>query len=660
MTTFGSVCSGIEAASVAWHPLGWKASWLAEISKFPSELLAHYYPDVPNLGDMTTIADLVKKGSVDAPDVFVGGTPCQAFSFAGLRNSLDDARGNLTLEFARIADAIDDKRMDSGREPAVIVWENVPGVLNTKDNAFGCFLGLLAGAGGELQPTGKRWSNAGCVYGKKRTVAWRILDAQYFGVAQRRRRVFVVASAGGIDPCEVLFERGGVSGNIAQSEGSWKDIAGTFTACSFAGDAGGKPDGAAGGHFQPVLNGMTVFREGGFADYVGDEVGTLRSSGGACGNGSENLVIVPCPTMVANSKLHAVAIRGNVIGRKDENGGNGLGCDENISPTLTSTDVHAVAFQSSSSFIPCGVDITPTLGAQNANAMAVANKYQIRRLTPVECERLQGFPDVKKNVKIRACLDHQNPSASAETQCLKLPNNARSAEPGASPPSASVAGQSSSTSPPSQSGRVAVNVQIDLERMHLHLHSVGRLLLSVSLAEPQSRYPLLTQLGNIAPLLVQVLANLERTTTAGRAASHPHTNPSLHQLNGSPFVELSGQEIGEFANDAETFTKKASAFTKFITSQAGQSFLSCSETLRTLCCFATAAISLCIQEKTNWASSYEISIDLVQGYTNVPFGNRMASDAQRYHALGNSMAVPVMRWIGEQIIEKLKRTTRKD
>ena len=149
----------------------------------------------------------------------------------------------------------------------------------------------------------------------------------------------------------------------------------------------------------------------------------------------------PCPTMVANSKLHAVAIRGNVIGRKDENGGNGLGCNENISPTLTSTDVHAVAFQSNSSFIPCGVDITPTLGAQNADAMAVANKYQVRRLTPVECERLQGFPD---------------------------------------------------------------------------------------------------------------------------------------------------------------------------------------------------------------------------GYTNVPFGNRMASDAQRYHALGNSMAVPVMRWIGEQIIEKLKRTTRKD
>ena len=382
MKTFGSVCSGIEAASVAWHPLWWKASWLAEISKFPSELLAHYYPDVPNLGDMTTIADLVKGGSVDAPDVFVGGTPCQAFSFAGLRNSLDDARGNLTLEFARIADAIDDKRMESGREPAVIVWENVPGVLSTKDNAFGCFLGLLAGAGCELQPSGKRWSNAGCVYGKKRTVAWRILDAQYFGVAQRRRRVFVVASAGSIDPCEVLFERGGVRGDIAQSESEGKDIAGTFTACAFAGGAGGKPDRAAGGHFQPVFNGMTVFREGGFADYVGDEVGTLRSSGGACGNGSESLVVAPFDLQQITSKHNGSTVKV------------GAPC-----PTMAANSkLHAVAFQSNSSFIPCGVDFTPTLGAQNADAMAVATGYQVRRLTPIECERLQGFPDGYTNV----------------------------------------------------------------------------------------------------------------------------------------------------------------------------------------------------------------------------------------------------------------------
>lgn len=204
---FGSVCSGIEAASVAWEPLGWEAAWLSEIEAFPSAVLAHHWPDVPNLGDMTLLPERVAAGEVEAPDVLVGGTPCQAFSVAGRRESLADARGNLTLTYVELADAIDDKRNERGEQPAIIVWENVPGVLNTKDNAFGCFLAGLAGEDVPLQPPGKRWTNAGLVLGPKRAVAWRILDAQYFGLAQRRRRVFVVASArDGFDPSQVLLE----------------------------------------------------------------------------------------------------------------------------------------------------------------------------------------------------------------------------------------------------------------------------------------------------------------------------------------------------------------------------------------------------------------------------------------------------------------------
>ena len=114
MIRFGSVCSGIEAASIAFAPLGWKAAWLAEIEPFPSAVLAHHYPDVPNLGDMTTISRRVLTEEVPAPDVFCGGTPCQAFSVAGLRQSLDDARGNLTLKFVEIADAIDHVRAGRG------------------------------------------------------------------------------------------------------------------------------------------------------------------------------------------------------------------------------------------------------------------------------------------------------------------------------------------------------------------------------------------------------------------------------------------------------------------------------------------------------------------------------------------------------------------
>ena len=220
------MCSGIEAASVAWAPLGWQAAWFSEIEPFPCAVLAHHYPDVPNLGDMTTIAARVRSGEVEAPELLCGGTPCQAFSVAGLREGLADPRGGLTLAFVDIANAIDDVREGNGNSASIVFWENVPGVLTSSDNAFGCFLAALAGEDVPLQPTGDRWSDAGYVSGPARAIAWRILDAQFFGVAQRRRRVFVVASARhDFDPGAVLFEREGVRRDHApthqQGEVTW-------------------------------------------------------------------------------------------------------------------------------------------------------------------------------------------------------------------------------------------------------------------------------------------------------------------------------------------------------------------------------------------------------------------------------------------------------
>ena len=253
MIRFGSVCSGIEAASVAWHPIGWKAAWLAEIEPFPCAVLAHHYPSVPNLGDMTTIARRVLTEEVPAPDVFCGGTPCQAFSVAGLRESLADERGNLTLKFVEIADAIDHVRVGRGEDECIVFWENVPGVLSTKDNAFGCFLGGLAGEDGPLEPPGGKWANAGAVYGPRRAVAWRTLDAQYFGVAQRRRRVFVVASARtGFDPATVLFEWDGVRRDTAPSREA-RQTAPTIPARSTAGGGLGTDFDCDGGVVQVCL-----------------------------------------------------------------------------------------------------------------------------------------------------------------------------------------------------------------------------------------------------------------------------------------------------------------------------------------------------------------------------------------------------------------------
>lgn len=384
MITYGSVCSGIEAATVAWQPLSWCAAWFAEIEPFPSAVLAHHYPDVPNLGDMCRLPARILRGEVPAPDILVGGTPCQAFSVAGLGESLDDERGQLTLKYVEILNAIDIIRQRNGDSPAFAIWENVPGVLSTKDNAFGCFVGALAGEDCALQPAGKGWTNAGCVYGPRRTVAWRILDAQYFGVPQRRRRVFVVASAGAICPEQILFEQGGVRRHPAPSRGTRPTIAGTFTSSTYNGGAGCRPESAAAGLFQPVINGKTeivgVYGEGSFADYREGKIAAVKASGGAAGYGSETLI---------------ATINGNIIGREPQNGGNGLGINEHIAPTLTSADQHAIAFQSNNSAsmnMPVTEDFAPKL-TTNAKHLSVCLSTHVRRFTPVECERLQGFPD---------------------------------------------------------------------------------------------------------------------------------------------------------------------------------------------------------------------------------------------------------------------------
>lgn len=203
---YGSICSGIEAASVAWHPLGWRASFLSEIEAFPRAVLSHHYQEVPLHGDFTTI----RAGEYDPIDLLVGGTPCQSFSVAGLRGGLDDERGNLALEYLRLAQRL---------RPRWLVWENVPGVLSSgKGRDFGAILGGMVELG----------------YG----FAYRVLDAQYVrvdgfgrGVPQRRRRVFVVGHLGDWRrAAAVLFEPESLRGNPAPRRQAGEGIAPTISA----------------------------------------------------------------------------------------------------------------------------------------------------------------------------------------------------------------------------------------------------------------------------------------------------------------------------------------------------------------------------------------------------------------------------------------------
>ena len=192
---YGSVCSGIESASVAWGSLGWKPAWFAEILSFPSAVLKHHYPSVPNLGDMTRIHES-QTFSESKIDLLVGGTPCQSFSSAGKRQGLDDPRGNLALWFLRIAQA---------KRPRWLVWENVPGVLSSNGGKdFGSFLW-------QIQELGY-------------SCAWRVLDAQGFGVPQRRRRVFIVGCLGDWrHPVAALFEAKDLLGCLEEGKDQGKD-----------------------------------------------------------------------------------------------------------------------------------------------------------------------------------------------------------------------------------------------------------------------------------------------------------------------------------------------------------------------------------------------------------------------------------------------------
>lgn len=356
---FGSICSGIEAASVSWSSLGWEAAWFSEIDSFASELLKQKFPNTKNLGDMSLLPEKIRAGEIEAPDILCGGTPCQAFSVAGLRRSLSDDRGNLSLIFCEIANELETARIRSNLPPPIIFWENVPGVLNTKDNAFGCFMAGICGADFPLEIPDGRWPSAGIVAGPRRRVAWRTLDAQFFGVPQRRKRVFVIASSDNrFDPSKVLFERPGLFGDSCESTEKRKDTA-SFIESSFG-----------------------AFRE------TDDQAGTLKASGGVIGGGSETLiidishscdVIRECgdtsPTLTARMGTggnnvpclidkEPIVLAENTIGRKPKNGGNGLGCSTGVSYTLNATGVHGVC-----------------------------NEGAVRRLTPVECERLQGLPD---------------------------------------------------------------------------------------------------------------------------------------------------------------------------------------------------------------------------------------------------------------------------
>lgn len=326
-----SVCSGIEAASVAWKPLGWECVAVSEIEPFPCSVLQHRFPEVPNFGDMTRFEEWDINGTVD---LLVGGTPCQSFSIAGLRGGIEDARGNLALTYCRILDRF---------KPRWFVWENVPGVLSSNGGRdFGSILGAMAELG----------------YG----VAWRVLDAQYFGVPQRRRRVFVVGCLGDwTSAAQVFFNSDSVCGDSATS-GKKKSAVAALTA-NGVGTCGADGNQGQAGHLIPAI-----------AETLMSGSSSPKAHGKK--NGTDRETLIPVVSTSTGQTSHCLNAGG--MGRQDYE-----------------TETMVVAFAQNQRD---EVRIVPVVGALSAQPGMKQQTYLshavgVRRLTPVECERLQGFPD---------------------------------------------------------------------------------------------------------------------------------------------------------------------------------------------------------------------------------------------------------------------------
>ena len=305
MAKYLSVCSGIEAVSVSWKSLGWKPVGFSEIEKFPCEVLKHHYPSVPNLGDMTNY----KEWQIEKPDIIIGGTPCQSFSIAGLRKGLEDPRGNLTLTFIGLLDHF---------KPTWFVWENVPGVLsNNKGRDFHTFIEGLQEIGYSL--------------------SWRVLDAQFFGVPQRRKRVFVVGhrSADWRYSYKALFESESLSGYLEKSRNK----------------------------------------------------GSTRQ---ATTKSTESIKRNDWPKQISNT---LDAHFGDKMGLEDQHINSGC-------PRFVPTTVYE-NHGTDSRVKPLGkvcTTVTARWGTGGNNTPLVGDS-RIRRLSPIECERLQGFPDDYTNIK---------------------------------------------------------------------------------------------------------------------------------------------------------------------------------------------------------------------------------------------------------------------
>lgn len=758
-----SLCSGIEAASVGF-PSDWEPIAFSEIDPFPSAVLKHRFPDVPNWGDMTKFSEW----PYVPIDLICGGTPCQSFSVAGLRKGLDDARGNLMLTFGHILGKY---------RPTWFVWENVPGVLSSDEGRdFASFLGLVTGQ--LVEPPEDGWRTAGAISGIDSAygIAWRVLDAQYTrspnhprAVPQRRRRVFVVGHLGdwrraaavlldseslSRDPSPRRETRERVAGIVESGVGVgcesgggvMFDVAPAITAGGVGYNRAGNGRGqdpviavyenhAQDSRVKELDSVCTTIHAkygmgGGNIPLVAHSLSAegFDASEDGTGRGTPIVPVVGPLTRASNvggtmtqqdiDAGHVIAVQGTIIGRSENAGPQGSGAnDDGAMFTLTKTDQHAVAirtaqtsanghgiaedvahtldgvqgqavaFQSKASahqsMNPSNVSPSLDVGKSDGVAVAITMRQRegkpgggkgplvfeehsgtlatnndqtlltpamaVRRLLPVECERLQGFPEIEKTVIIEVCLGLLKSYASAVIPNRKLLKSVGIAEKTDLQESAPSAHPSSLTNDPPTNKPALPDVLINCEDNGVEMrNSLGQRWF-VSSAEYGDWYPHHLPIDAFVQVIVGLCSIAGQTTSPGEVDFPQNARFLTDQKSGNLLVSLFGNEITPLVVDALTDLTTLKELSRYTTSGRSNAPTT-AQILEILSWCVALATSGYIPATTPIKSFLTIQVRHSVGWTNVPYRNKPNSpDGPRYKAIGNSMATNCMEWIGLRI-----------
>jgi len=361
----------------------------------------------------------------------------------------------------------------------------------------------------------------------------------------------------------------------------------------------------------------------------------------------------PCHTLARSNAEHAVVIKPVAFHPtqdpiSSENVCHSIGANDNATAAVVSP-VRYGNHQQDTLHHESGI-MSTLPGGSNDNAGHYTNTVtamQVRRLTPVECERLQGFPTVLETVKIQACIDHQNSVVRAAIQCRRLQNNAWSAGESESQPNVKTAAASLITHQADREPLAALHVRMHSVDELLEVRSLGRLIWSANGVGASSKSLPPTLTGNTAQELARLLREAAHSARSGKVASPQNISLSFPASSGATSAEKSGQEMAASASGVTSGQKQAT----FTTSDLGRITTSCDSTAATLCCFALHAIAGCIPS-TTLPETFSIELTVETPYTAIPWRNKPASecpDGPRYKALGNSWAVPCVRWIGRRI-----------